>query len=522
MSSLSHDELISAYLDGELSGDELASAEKLIAENAESRQLLDELRSLRSGIESLPRHRLDEDFAGRVLDRAERTMVAGGISPAAATSPAAPVAMAAQARDVASSKEPLPEFDGRDRIVRMIAWPAIAVAAAILIMFVMQPGGDDLAPEVAQHEPAELGDDGRNAGEAGAVDRGAEGLAVSDDRLRREGIAGRELASDSAEEFRLDVPGGAGLPRGASVPLPADAPAPRSIAAADREPIVPSSAPADGHGDHGYAAPAPSAIATAEPQTTDPQPAAAERRKDKGLDTLVAAAEIVTATATAEGDDGDELAALGRKYELLVTVQNPAQRRGRPGRALGKVQDLLEEDDRAERDEAETQSREGASAAADDDGSPTLPGTGKQSSRSRAVARPFSSDRDDADRHAQRSDAEGLANKAELAQRVYVLEGARSQVEAALAELTAEATRFGLATVRRGSPPPKAQAGQRAASAGEDAQVRVVIVVAGAADGLVDASPPAATEKPAADARAVPQAAEVEASEETGEGSSDR
>jgi anti-sigma factor RsiW len=65
------EELISAYLDGELSGDELQSVEELLRDNAELRQVYEELRSLRGVLQSLPRHTLDDDFYKRVLDRAE-------------------------------------------------------------------------------------------------------------------------------------------------------------------------------------------------------------------------------------------------------------------------------------------------------------------------------------------------------------------------------------------------------------------------------------------------------------------
>ncbi len=47
MNDSTDDELLSAYLDGELSGEELLRAERLLAERPECRQLVDELRNRR-------------------------------------------------------------------------------------------------------------------------------------------------------------------------------------------------------------------------------------------------------------------------------------------------------------------------------------------------------------------------------------------------------------------------------------------------------------------------------------------
>ncbi|MCH8924438.1 MAG: zf-HC2 domain-containing protein, partial [Planctomycetes bacterium] len=52
MSTESREELISAYLDGELSDDERAQVEKWLAESAPLRQFHDELRALRLGMQS--------------------------------------------------------------------------------------------------------------------------------------------------------------------------------------------------------------------------------------------------------------------------------------------------------------------------------------------------------------------------------------------------------------------------------------------------------------------------------------
>jgi negative regulator of sigma E activity len=70
MSELDREELISAYLDGELAGQDLARAERLLAEDPDARQLLAELESLRHSLRSLPWERLPDDFSRRTVERA--------------------------------------------------------------------------------------------------------------------------------------------------------------------------------------------------------------------------------------------------------------------------------------------------------------------------------------------------------------------------------------------------------------------------------------------------------------------
>jgi len=160
---LSNDELISAYLDGELSSEERARAERLVAEDADSRQLLEELRSLRDSISALPRHQLDANFAETIMDRAERAMIGGETvdengedeerdsesddGDANLESPSLPTT-------TLPPKQPMT----RDRLVRLLAYPAIAVAAAVMIMFVFPEGEENLVMSDAE-APAATGDE---------------------------------------------------------------------------------------------------------------------------------------------------------------------------------------------------------------------------------------------------------------------------------------------------------------------------------------------------------------------------
>ena len=130
----SDEELISAYCDGELRGTELARAEELVANRPECRQLLEEYRALRSRLQDVPPRKLGDDFAQRVLRRAERDMLV-------TAGPAETVAYASSA-----PKRSWRWPQGR----RPWVYAAAALAAAVLIMLVES---NQRAPQIAQREP---------------------------------------------------------------------------------------------------------------------------------------------------------------------------------------------------------------------------------------------------------------------------------------------------------------------------------------------------------------------------------
>lgn len=83
MTELPHEELLTGYLDGELTAEERAIVERLLHSSAEARQLLEELRALREAIRALPRYAIStraaaDTFAQRVLQQAEREMFTSG------------------------------------------------------------------------------------------------------------------------------------------------------------------------------------------------------------------------------------------------------------------------------------------------------------------------------------------------------------------------------------------------------------------------------------------------------------
>ena len=84
------EELISAYLDGELDAGERAVVERAMAESAAYRQLYEELQALRAGLQRLPRYTLPEDFHRGVVRQVERGLLVS--SPESAATVAAPTA----------------------------------------------------------------------------------------------------------------------------------------------------------------------------------------------------------------------------------------------------------------------------------------------------------------------------------------------------------------------------------------------------------------------------------------------
>jgi hypothetical protein len=142
------DELVSAYLDGELTAAEQAQIEERMAVNPEFRQLVEELRGLRTSFDVLPQHRLPADFAERVLRRAEQEVLMGVTdSQPSNPAPISPLVKLAKLDDA-----PSPEFDGEPAPItlparppvedrpyrragfRPFVWTMIAAAAAILIL----------------------------------------------------------------------------------------------------------------------------------------------------------------------------------------------------------------------------------------------------------------------------------------------------------------------------------------------------------------------------------------------------
>lgn len=123
----SDDELLSAYVDGELTDDERAEVELRLADDPRTRELVDELRAIGAQMQALPKLTLGEDLRSTILQRAERTMLLGDDSQ---TTP--------RSRDTAGSRRWL--------------WAAMAVAATLLLSF-MLPTAEQDEESIASAKP---------------------------------------------------------------------------------------------------------------------------------------------------------------------------------------------------------------------------------------------------------------------------------------------------------------------------------------------------------------------------------
>ncbi len=168
MDNFYSDERISSYLDGELAADEQTRFEERLAENAELRQLVEELRTLRGSLDLLPRYQLEPDFAERVLRRAEQQMLIGGDggssggalrASASGESNAPPQTQPASAELAQPSHAVLDESRRwQRRIVRPLVYAGAAIAAAILVMVFTPPGGNEVAQNRSAEKPVQRGD----------------------------------------------------------------------------------------------------------------------------------------------------------------------------------------------------------------------------------------------------------------------------------------------------------------------------------------------------------------------------
>jgi hypothetical protein len=75
MNNVSENELLSAYVDGELTADDRAQIERLLAASPEARRLVEELRAVRSTLGALPALKIGEDISEQVVRRAERQVL---------------------------------------------------------------------------------------------------------------------------------------------------------------------------------------------------------------------------------------------------------------------------------------------------------------------------------------------------------------------------------------------------------------------------------------------------------------
>jgi len=120
------DELISAYLDGELPDADRQRVQRQLEASAEHRHLLGELRDLQDSLQSLPTYQLDEGFAERVVRRAERETLLGSET---------------DATQVTTALKPASV--GRQSRWRVYVWAAVTVAGLVALALSLPRGSHD-------------------------------------------------------------------------------------------------------------------------------------------------------------------------------------------------------------------------------------------------------------------------------------------------------------------------------------------------------------------------------------------
>ena len=140
------EELISAYLDGEVTADEQARAERLLAEDESFRQLHDDLVAMRSGMQKMPTLTLGPDFKDAVLAAAVEAKTRGSDGQPSATNATPPV----------DTDAPTPAISDKANWHRIL-YPLAAIAAVLLvammtITFTMNDRKLALAPQAAHYE----------------------------------------------------------------------------------------------------------------------------------------------------------------------------------------------------------------------------------------------------------------------------------------------------------------------------------------------------------------------------------
>jgi hypothetical protein len=222
------DILLSAYLDGELTATEQVRVEQLLVSSPEARQLVEELRALRAGLQALPQLQLEANFADRVLQLAESASAnskesggtSGGIEGAIA-------AVSTGESEKVDKAERRPQFW---RNPRGLAWAAVAVAIALMISMANRPAEQrqvaqgpksGAKPELAGQKTAEM----KAVPESGSrgASTGNSGFAITEPRVQNStarDLSTKEVADKSslADSNGTSV-GGAAF----GIPLQADA-----------------------------------------------------------------------------------------------------------------------------------------------------------------------------------------------------------------------------------------------------------------------------------------------------------
>jgi hypothetical protein len=220
--SLADEELLSAYLDGELTADERSRVEKLLAESPENRQLLEELRSIQASLQRMPRAGLGPDFADQVSREAKNKAAADNCDDndsdrgGPASQRAAPVEPAERAERLSGLSW--------QRMRRPAIWASLTLAAGLLIMLYEGSQGRKPAGRHVAMAPAQAPE--RAAGEIGAAP------AEPADESQERPAGDLKTLDEQVDSYRRPMPEAAGATSAAPARPPAPAPMGRESRAA--------------------------------------------------------------------------------------------------------------------------------------------------------------------------------------------------------------------------------------------------------------------------------------------------
>jgi|GEM_PF-2864400 len=181
------EELISAYIDGELTSDEQQLVEEALRTDPQSQQLLEELQSLHDHLQSIPRSEPSQDYTQQILRRAERTILIGKSEPAADR---------VHAESRPTSTVTPSQVQSSPGNWKHIIWASTALAATLLLALLLQPE-KPISRQLtdATHELPNVSSSGEQADPAADDD---ENIAPMESQFESEASAGFDDADDLA------------------------------------------------------------------------------------------------------------------------------------------------------------------------------------------------------------------------------------------------------------------------------------------------------------------------------------
>jgi hypothetical protein len=217
------DELLSAYLDDELSPEDRAAVEARLAADPSAQQLLHQLRAVCEAVQGLPQEVVGHDMRESILHKAEHTRQ----SVATAGLQAAGEHVDASNGQAVTAHDDSPKFSfGRTR--RGWVWASLAIAAALLIMvFGRDPQRDQLADVGQREDRLEGARGGARIPEIRAINEPAAPAAADQDSAPPP-AAGFTWEAQASEMDDAAAPSAA--PATTAAPEPASGPPPRGRA----------------------------------------------------------------------------------------------------------------------------------------------------------------------------------------------------------------------------------------------------------------------------------------------------